>query len=174
MVGLGGDEGFESWYRAEHPRLLAALTVATGDVEVAQDLVSEAFARALERWERVSAMASPGGWVREVAVNLLRRMHRRAALERRLLGRQRPAHSQSPFESIDPELWKAVVSLPPRQRAVLGLRSVLDLSQADTARLLGIRPGTVSATLVEARRRIIVALDREAHPVPSAEEVSDA
>jgi RNA polymerase sigma factor (sigma-70 family) len=171
MVELGADEGFEAWYRDQQPRLLAALTVATGSVEVAQDLVSEAFARALERWERVSTMASPGGWVREVAVNLLRRTYRRAALERRLLGRQPQMAEVAPLESMDPDLWRAVIALPPRQRAVLGLRSVLDLSQAETARLLGIRPGTVSATLVEARRQVTLALSRDEAAAPSAPEV---
>lgn len=170
MAGLGADESFEAWYGKEHPGLLAALTLATGNVEVAQDLVSEAFARALERWDRVSKMASPGGWVRQVAVNLLRRTYRRAAMERRLLGRQWEATEQTPLEAMDPDLWAAVTALPPRQRAVLALRAVLDLSQAETARLLGIRPGTVSATLVEARRRVTVALPRD-DTAPSASEV---
>jgi RNA polymerase sigma-70 factor (ECF subfamily) len=170
MAELGADESFEGWYRKEHPGLLAALTLATGNVEVAQDLVSEAFARALERWDRVSKMASPGGWVRQVAVNLLRRTHRRAALERRLLGRHRQPTAETPMEAMDPDLWRAVTDLPPRQRAVLALRSVLDLSQEETARLLGIRPGTVSATLVEARRKVTVALPRE-DPAPSTPEV---
>jgi RNA polymerase sigma factor (sigma-70 family) len=158
MVGLGADDGFEAWYLSEQPGLLAAITVATGNVELAQDLVSEAFARALERWDRVSTMASPGGWVRQVAVNLLRRTHRRAAFERRVLGRQAPLTETTPMEAMDPDLWRAVIALPPRQRAVLGLRSLLDLSQAETARLLGIRPGTVSATLVAARRQVTAAL----------------
>ena len=74
------------------------------------------------------------------------------------------------MEAMDPDLWRAVTDLPPRQRAVLALRSVLDLSQEETARLLGIRPGTVSATLVEARRKVTVALPRE-DPAPSAPEV---
>lgn len=53
------DEGFEVWYRAEHPRLVAVLALDSADVEVARDAASEAFARALERWERVGTMASP-------------------------------------------------------------------------------------------------------------------
>ena len=35
------DRGFETWYRAAHPRLLAALVVATGDIEAARDATSE-------------------------------------------------------------------------------------------------------------------------------------
>jgi len=150
---------FEQWYRNEHPRLLAALTVAAGNADAAQDIVSEAFARALERWDRVAVMQSPSGWVRQVAINLLRRRMRRTALEQQLLRRQRVVDEESPSYAIEPELWAAVAALPPRQRAVVGLRVVLDLSQDDTARLLHIRPGTVSAALVAARRNVARALD---------------
>lgn len=172
MMGrMDSPEEFEDWYRREHGPLVGALTVASGDVDVAQDLVSEAFARALERWDRVSRMDSPSGWVRQVAINLLRRRYRRAALEQRLLGRRRPSALASPSPTIDPDLWLAVMALPPRQRAVLGLRIVLDLSQEDTAALLGIRPGTVSATLVEARRSLLRALAPDGVPEDEVTEV---
>ena len=171
MAGVGSPESFEDWYRREHGRLLGAVTVVSGDAEVAQDLVSEAFPRALERWDRVSTMDSPTGWVREVAINLHRRHHRRAALERRLLGRHPARTAEAPLMSIDPDVWDAVMALPQRQREVLGLRLVLDLSQEDTARLLGIRPGTVSATLVEARRAVTRALSGHEHPDESLSEV---
>jgi len=73
--------GFEVWYRQQHPRLLTAMVVVCGDVEVARDLTSEAFARALERWDRVQAMDNPAGWTYAVAVNLARRRWRRRATE---------------------------------------------------------------------------------------------
>ena len=153
-MGTMAVDGFEGWYRAEHGRLVAALAVASGSTEVAQDVASEAFARALERWDRVGAMDSPTGWVRQVAVNLLRRRFRRAAIEERLRRRDPPRDAVPPAPELDPALWAAVLALPPRQRAVVGLRVVLDLSQDDTARLLGIRPATVSATLAQARKHL--------------------
>lgn len=64
---------FEQWYRTEHPRLLASLTLVSGDPDLAGEAVDEALARALERWERVRAMDSPGGWVYTVALHQLRR-----------------------------------------------------------------------------------------------------
>lgn len=150
-LGAAGELDFESWYRTEHPRLLAAMTVAAGDVELAKDIVGDAFSRAFERWERVALMTSPTGWVYRVAFNVLRRRQRRAALEARLLART-PPPTASPSATIEPELWAAIAALPPRQRAVIGLRIVLDLSQSDTAQMLGVSEGTVSSTLVTARR----------------------
>jgi RNA polymerase sigma factor (sigma-70 family) len=151
-AGAGGLD-FEHWYRREHPRALVAITVAAGSLEVAQDVAAEAFSRALERWDRVSAMESPTGWVYRVAFNVLRRRQRRSSLEARLLARTlTPA--VAPSETIDPDVWRAIAALPPRQRAVIGLRVVLDLSQADTARMLDISEGAVSSTLVAARRKV--------------------
>ena len=67
---------FEGWYRPEHPRLLTAMVVVCGDLEVARDVTAEAFTRALERWGRVEAMDNPAGWTYTVALNLARRRWR--------------------------------------------------------------------------------------------------
>jgi RNA polymerase sigma-70 factor (ECF subfamily) len=160
---------FELWYRAEHPRLLAAVTVAAGSLEMGQDVAADAFSRALERWDRVSAMESPTGWVYRVAFNVLRRRQRRLSLESRLLARaSRP--TVAPSETVDPDLWQAISFLPPRQRAVIGLRVVLDLSQADTAEMLGISEGAVSSTLVAARRKVAQELrEPRVEPAPPVE-----
>jgi DNA-directed RNA polymerase specialized sigma24 family protein len=80
--------------------------------------------------------------------------------------RQRTSALSVTPPAAHPELWEAVNQLPRRQREVLALRVVLDLSQEQVAELLGIRPGTVSATLAAARARLVKVLDGEA---PSAE-----
>src|SRR5262245_764603 len=98
------DAAFAAWYRSEHPRLLATMTLGTRDLHVAQDLTAEAFARALAAWKRVSAMDSPTGWTYRVAVNLARRRARRAALEERLLRRVAPTDEGIPAEHAI-ELW---------------------------------------------------------------------
>src|ERR1700690_1678729 len=87
VLVVDDDSTFATWYRHEHPRLLAAMTIVTRDLHVAQDVTSEAFARALAAWARVSEMDSPTGWTYRVALNLARRRARRAALEQRLLHR---------------------------------------------------------------------------------------
>ena len=146
---------FDGWYRQEHPRVLALLTVASGDAELAAEVTAEAFTRALERWDRVAAMDSPAAWTYRVAVNLVRRRLRRAAVEQRLWSRaiepERPA-------AVEPELWAAVRALPARQRTAIALRYICDLPQAEIAVVMDVAAGTVAATLTAARRRLAVVL----------------
>src|SRR5438105_8229359 len=88
VEATGGTGGFEPWYRKEHPRVLGALFVLSGEADVARDATDEAFARALAHWPKVGGMESPGGWVYRVALNELRRTLRRRSAEARILQRQ--------------------------------------------------------------------------------------
>ena len=77
MTGLDGSEparwramqpcsdelAFSTWYSREHTRVLAALVLVAGDLELARDAVDEAFCRALARWGQVGQLASSTGWV---------------------------------------------------------------------------------------------------------------
>jgi RNA polymerase sigma factor (sigma-70 family) len=150
--------GFEDWYRREHGRLAASLVVVAGDLDAATDAVDEAFARALDRWDSVSAMASPVGWTYRVALNVLRRRMRRAGLERRVA---REAGTLAEPDLPDNDLWQAVGRLPRRQRTAIVLRYVADLPEADIAAAMSITRGTVAATLAAARRRLEVDLRPE-------------
>jgi len=149
---MWGSADFGGWYQASHPRLVAALTVAAGSVEVAEDVTAEAFVRAYERWDRVRGMGSPDGWLYRVALNLLRRRARRLAFERDLLRRAQPEPAAP--AALAPEVWQAVGALTERQRTAIALRYLLDLPEAEVARAMGIARGTASATLATARRRL--------------------
>ena len=70
---------FDLWYRSEYPRVVNALTLLTGDRQTSTDAASEAFVRALAKWDRVSKMDRPGGWLYKVALNDAWRRLRRAA-----------------------------------------------------------------------------------------------
>ncbi|HUY42772.1 MAG TPA: sigma-70 family RNA polymerase sigma factor [Acidimicrobiales bacterium] len=152
------DDGFEAWYGAEHDRLIAALVLTTGDIELATDGVDEAFSRALEKWERVRLMDSPTGWVYRVALNRVRRVARRRSAEQILLRRIPPS---APLPSRATSLWSRVVDLSERQREVIVLRYVIDLKESEIAEALGVSRGTVSSTLHEARKRLGRMLDEE-------------
>jgi RNA polymerase sigma-70 factor, ECF subfamily len=153
-----GPLDFASWYQHEHPKVVAALTVTSGDAEVAVEATDEAFVRAYERWSRVRRMASPGGWLYRVALNVLRRRTRRRARER-ALWRRLSAPAPSPDgaaapAALDAHVWDAVRDLPPRQRTAVALRYVLDLPETEVARLMGISRGAASASLSTARRHL--------------------
>jgi RNA polymerase sigma-70 factor (ECF subfamily) len=166
------DAAFAAWYRNEHPRLLATMTIVTRDLHTAQDLTAEAFARALAAWKRVSAMDSPTGWTYRVAVNLARRRARRAAIEKKLLRRIATPPAMVEGDGIPAEhaiaLWDAVQSLPPRARTAIALRYTAGLTEAEVATAMKVAVGTASATLASARRALAAALSE-----PDAEERDD-
>jgi DNA-directed RNA polymerase specialized sigma24 family protein len=151
---------FEAWYPAIHPRLVAAMALSCGRPEDAADAADEALARALERWDVVSRMASPDGWTFQVAYNLLRRRGRRQVIEQRVLRRAGGGVATS-VPAPAGEAWDAVKDLPRRQREVVVLRYIADLPEAEIAAVLGISRGTVSSTLADARRALGPMLDDE-------------
>ena len=131
-----------------------------GDGSLAADVADEAFTRALERWDQVPAMDAPEAWTYTTAVNVLRRLGRRAALERRLLPRSTLAATGSP-SGWDLDVLAAIGRLPRRQRTAVALHYVGDLSIDDTAAVMGIRPGTVLATVHAARSKLAKALGHD-------------
>ncbi len=64
-------------------RLLGSMVLYCGDRMLAEEITQEALVRALERWSRVSRMASPEAWVYKTALNLARSTFHRRLLERR-------------------------------------------------------------------------------------------
>ena len=157
---------FDSWYSATAPRLLASLTLVTGDPHAAADATAEAMARTLERWRRVRTMDAPEAWAYRVAVNVWKRQQRRATLGRSLLRRTVPRSEQTSTSTLPVELREIVDSLPHRQREVLVLRLVLGLSQTETAALTGIAEGTVASTLSDAKRSLRTALQNDPEVTP--------
>ena len=74
----------------------------------------------------------------------LRRWYReRRALEK--VAARTPQYVAAPAEPTDPALVRAIQKLPPMQRAVVALRYFEDRSEADTAAILGVAPGTVKS-----------------------------
>lgn len=144
---------FERWYRELHPRLVTTLVAVLGDVEVAREATDEAFARAFERWTRVSRMESIDGWTYRVAYNVAKRHWRRRTMESRLLRARAPDAS---VPGPAGELWLMVSELPRRQALAVSLRHVGQLTEQEVADVMGVKRGTVSATLRAAYERLRV------------------
>lgn len=135
---MTADSAREALYRRDRERLVRLAYLLTGSQAVAEELVQEAF---LATWDRLSFVASPGGYVRQSVVNLARRHHRRAEVEQRHAPRPPGAH-------LDPEVdetWQALWRLPSRQRTALVLRYYEDLDLAAIASTMGCRLGTAKS-----------------------------
>jgi RNA polymerase sigma-70 factor (sigma-E family) len=118
----------------------------TGDGALAEDLVQDAFVRVAGR---LLHLRDPGGfhaYLRKTIVNLTRSHYRRRAVERRYLERQTEAPAIDPDDLSDRErLRRALMALPIGQRTAIVLRYFEDLSEAQTADLMGRHPGAVKS-----------------------------
>lgn len=142
-------------YDAAYPRLVGQLTAVTGSRAEAEDVVQEAFVRALTH--RMSRVDNPEAWVRTVAVNLARSRWRRA---QRLIGLL-PALAPAAAEDVPDHatLMAALRELPPAQREAIALHHFADLPVSEVAQTLGVPLGTVKARLSRARTALAVHLE---------------
>lgn len=154
--------GFEAFFRAEQPKLVALGLAMVGDREVARELAQEALVRAYRNWGSVAVYDAPGAWLRRVLINLITDRGRRAASEARALARLHVVDAYESPEPVDAAWRAAVLALPERQRAVIALHYLEDASIDDVAAVLGIAHGTVKATLASAKKNLRRALDQEA------------
>ncbi len=154
-MGHEQDE-FAEFYRASKDSCLRAVTAVTGDRELAEEQVAEAFTRAWMSWGKVRRHAAPRAWVVRTALNLGVSWWRRRHREVPLAGHD-AATAAGLGDGVDPALIAALRRLPARQREVLALRTFLDLDTETTAKVLGIAPGTVTAHLA----RAVAALRRD-------------
>jgi len=152
-------DGFAALYRREYRSIRALAWALTGDGAAAEDIAQEAFLRAHQRWEVVSAYDEPGAWVRRVAINLATSVLRRRTREVRALIRfdARPRESWD-LPGPDRAFWAAVRALPRRQAAVIALHYYEDLPVSDIAAVLDLAEGTVKAHLHKGRRNLAKAL----------------
>ena len=152
--GLSGS--FEAFYERHRPTVVRAVAFSLGNNDVAAEAVDEASARAYERWSQVTRMPNPAGWVFRVAVNC----GRSAAREQRIPHRSaRPDVATAP-EPKDPAVQAALDRFDVDHRIVVVCRYLLDWSEAETAAVLKLRPGTVKSRLSRASAQLRTALDR--------------
>jgi RNA polymerase sigma-70 factor (ECF subfamily) len=151
MVQAGvGAQSFERFFAATRDDVFRSLLVITRDRALADDGVAEAFTRAYERWSDVAVHPAPKAWVARTALNYVRSDRRRF----RSFASEVPDVPAGEPTPPDPQLVARVLKLPRRQREVIALRILLDLSEERTAELLGIASGTVSAHLSKALARL--------------------
>ncbi len=157
----------EDVFREHWGRAVAALVRATGDVDVAEDAVQEAFAIAVERWPREGTPSSPLGWIvtaaRNRAIDRLRR-------ERTLAGKlpevellaaaSREDEEEAEMESTIPDERLALIftcchpALARDAQVALTLRLLGGLTTDEIARAFLTGEQTMAQRLVRAKRKI--------------------
>src|SRR5262249_14267100 len=147
----------EALYRERYLGFRRALATMTGSYETAHDVVQEAFARALAQRRSYRGDGPLGAWVWGIATRVAHDEHRRSqrvTLEELLeIGLVEPAH--------DFELADALRALPPRRRLIFFLRYFADMTYQEIAAVCDISPGTVAASIAQARAAVATTLTDE-------------
>jgi len=143
---------FELFFEAERRRLFRALYVMTGSGHEAEELLQDAFLRLWERWDRVSVMDDPVGYLYRAAMNLARSRVRRIIRAARVPLSQEG--SVEPYEAADTRdvVVRAVARLSPRQRQAIVLVELLDRSTEEAADFMHVSLSTVRSLTSEARK----------------------
>lgn len=140
-------QGYALLYDLYLDRALGLARLLCGNRERAEDAVAEAFVRVLVKW-RGGAVENFWAYLRAAVVNQLRGQERRAEVADRYWRRSRgerleAAEDESVIERN--HLADSLARLPSRQRHAIVLRYLEDLSEAETARLMGCSVGTVKS-----------------------------
>ena len=154
------DDEFERLYEAEAAGLFSFLAYRTGDRALAEDMLADAFERALRaRGKFDRRKASQKTWLYAIALNVLRDHVRRAAAETRALERAESgplAPEADPLASIEhrDELGRAMNTLSAEERESIALRFGADLTVPEIAKVLGEPLTTVEGRVYRALRKL--------------------
>jgi RNA polymerase sigma-70 factor (sigma-E family) len=161
------DGEFTAFVNARGDALLRVAYALAGNQHGAEDLLQNALAKAYARWPRIRGDAEP--YVKRILY------HDQISGWRRRAGRAEVPVAVLPERAADRDsghdvdlrmlLRDALLALPPRQRAVLTLRYLEDLSVEQTAAILGCRAGTVASQASKALaklRQLVPAFDDHA------------
>ena len=156
-VGVPTTLSFEGFYMANERRLFRALFVLTGSRDQAEDLAQQAFCRVWERWDHVSVLDDPAGYLFRTAFNAHHSATRRAVRAARRVV-EVVAHTAPPpvpgpadLAADRDHVDRALALLTPRQREAVVLTQLLDCDATHAARIMRIRPATVRVLVSQAR-----------------------
>ncbi len=155
---------FADFFQKSWEPCLKAVVASAGSVELAEDQVAEAFARAWLSWRKIRRHPAPRAWVVRTALNTGVSWWRRRIRELPLAGHD-AADPRDVDNGLDAALAAALRHLPDRQREVIALRVFLDLDIDTIAGHLGIAPATVRVHL----SRAVAALRHELSPSQATE-----
>ncbi|MEU7999797.1 SigE family RNA polymerase sigma factor [Catellatospora sp. NPDC049111] len=152
----GPADSFREYVHARLGTLVRAAFLLTGDSYLAEDLVQQTLAKVASRWEQIVADGNPDAYVRRVLY------HQHVSWWRRWRREPLPVAAVPEVAGADPHgptttaiaVRQALAKLAPKQRAVLVLRYFEDLTEAQTAQVLGVSTGTVKSQARDALARL--------------------
>ncbi|MFF4832298.1 SigE family RNA polymerase sigma factor [Streptomyces sp. NPDC001315] len=147
---------FSSYVRARHSVLLRTARSLTANPSDAEDLLQTALTKTYVAWERIEDHRALDGYVRRALVNTRTSQWRKRKVDEfsceelpepePVPGGDDPAEQQALHDAM----WRAITKLPDRQRAMVVLRYYEDLSEVQTAEVLGVSVGTVKSAVSRA------------------------
>jgi RNA polymerase sigma-70 factor (ECF subfamily) len=149
---------FEDFFEAESRTLYRRLCLVTGNRHEAEEVMQDAFISVLERWDRVSAMENPTGYLYRTAFHEVHKRSRRAARAVRHLVQMRPEIDDFAAAEDREIVRRALGELSRRQRAAVVLTELLGFSSEEAGAIMGARPVTVRVLASQGRatmRRIL-------------------
>ncbi|MFP1626107.1 SigE family RNA polymerase sigma factor [Streptomyces sp. 5K101] len=148
---------FSSYVRARGPVLLRTARSLTANPSDAEDLLQTALAKTYVAWDRIEDHRALDGYVRRALLNTRTSQWRKRKVDEfvcdelpELPEQTVPATDPAEQQVLRDAMWRAVMKLPDRQRAMVVLRYYEDLSEAQTAEVLGVSIGTVKSAVSRA------------------------
>jgi RNA polymerase sigma-70 factor (sigma-E family) len=151
-----GDRGFADFVSAEQAALLRLAVLLSGDRGHAEDLVQTALLKTYRHWDRISRPGPPSAYVRRVLVTTHASWRRLSTTEQ--VVESVPDRAAAPHQDGDEQLRAALRELPVRMRTAVVLRYFEDLSEQQTAALMGCSPSTVNTQTARGLARLRAAL----------------
>ncbi|QNP71695.1 SigE family RNA polymerase sigma factor [Streptomyces roseirectus] len=151
-----GYPSFASYVQDRQPVLLRTARSLTANPCDAEDLLQTALTKTYVAWDRIEDHRALDGYVRRALLNTRTSQWRKRKVDEFTCdelpepdpapGLDDPAEQQA----LRDAMWRAVLKLPARQRAMVVLRYYEDLSEAQTAEVLGVSIGTVKSAVSRA------------------------
>jgi RNA polymerase sigma factor (sigma-70 family) len=156
--------GLESLYLQHAPSALRFAYFLSGDQETARDLVQDAFVRVAGRFSYLRRPDGFDAYLRRTIVNLNASRLRRLKVERSSLAREAAYPAVANVErdpGVSDELWRAILDLPPRQRAAIVLRFYEDQSEQQAADTLRCSVKALNQLVVRAMKSLRTQIGEE-------------